>query len=244
MRQNIDEKWKTDPRRLALDKLIGRRMSDAMRVEINWLLLDYKGQPVPLKVFKYVEDWQAWVSCGLAEVIDEQVHIVGADEYAEFFAKQKTNGQKGGRPLKLVDPTETQNNPTETHSNPKNPSSSSSFSSSKKKKKEYIFSEDYERLVKKYRDRFPGTTEGPARSRFELQFKDLEKIGLLEKAIDHYGDYLDQEEWRSPKTSFANFLGTKKSGFFWEEFKERVSSAKSFNWGKVFDDPSNPKGSA
>lgn len=132
-RQNIDERWKTDPRRTALAARTSGRNADAMRVEINWLLLDYKGEPVPLKVFKYVQDWQEWVDCGLAEIVGEMVRIAGADEYSEFFDKQRVNGSKGGRPKK---PTETQINPTETHSNPNNPSFSSSFSFSKKEKKE------------------------------------------------------------------------------------------------------------
>lgn len=127
-RQNIDEKWKTDPRRTALVKRIGSRNADGMRVEVNWLLLDHKGGPVPLKEFKFIENVQDWIDCGLAEVLGEMVRIAGADAYQEFFEKQKENGKKGGRPKNPNEPTETQNNPTVTQTNPNNPSLSSSFS--------------------------------------------------------------------------------------------------------------------
>lgn len=131
-RQNIDEKWKTDPRRTALANRIGGRNADGMRVEVNWLLLAHKGQPIPLKEFKYVADWQEWVDCGLGEIVDETVRIAGADEYTEFFKKQRSNGSKGGRPKKNPEePNLTQINPSETQTNPNNPSFSFSFSKKK-----------------------------------------------------------------------------------------------------------------
>ena len=130
-RQNIDEKWKTDPRRTALANRIGGRNADGMRVEINWLILSHKGHPVPLKEFKFVEAWQDWIDCGLGEIDGDAVHMAGADEYEEFFKKQRTNGSKGGRQPK---PKKTQTNPTVTQTNPNNPSSSSSFSFSVSKK--------------------------------------------------------------------------------------------------------------
>lgn len=96
-RQNIDEKWKTDPRRTALADRIGGRAADGMRVEINWLLLDHKGQAIPVKVFQFVKDWDVWVECGLASIDGDLVNIAGADAYREFFDKQKTNASKGGK---------------------------------------------------------------------------------------------------------------------------------------------------
>lgn len=131
-RQNIDEKWKSDPRRKALAKRLGsERIADGMRVEINWLVLDHKGQPVPLKEFKFVEDWQAWIECGLAETKGQLVHIAGADRYAEFFDKQKENGKRGGRPKETQEnPVEPTTNPSETQKKPEKPSISFSSSSS------------------------------------------------------------------------------------------------------------------
>lgn len=131
MRQNIDEKWKTDPRRTALAKRIGGRAADGMRVEVNWLLLDHRGKPVPLKEFQFIDNWQDWIECGLAEVDGEFVRIAGADAYAEFFAKQKENGQRGGRPRNPKKPNVTQINPNKpklTQKKPENPSSSISSS--------------------------------------------------------------------------------------------------------------------
>jgi hypothetical protein len=132
-RQNIDEEWKTDPRRTALLKHVGPRVADGIRVELNWLILSQKGQPVPLKVFKFVEDYQTIIDCGLAEVHGESVVIAGADRYAEFFDKQKENGQKGGRP-KVTQKNPKKPKPSQT--NPNNPSSSFSSSSSFSKKEE------------------------------------------------------------------------------------------------------------
>lgn len=142
-RQNIDEDWKTDPRRRALIKKLGsERLADGARVELNWLILDHRGMPVPLKKFKFVEDYEALIECGLATLIDDNVEIAGADRYSEWFDKQAKNGSKGGRPSKTQNnpdkPNETQNNPTKPkitqgfqnghYENPKKPSSSSSSS--------------------------------------------------------------------------------------------------------------------
>jgi hypothetical protein len=130
MRQNIDEEWKTDPRRKELVKRLGRdRLADGMRVEINWLVLDYKGQPIPMKVFKFVEDFQVWIDCGLGELVDngDAVRILGADRYKEFFEKQAANGQKGGRPKGSG---KNPKKPKKTQTKPENPSSSFSSSGS------------------------------------------------------------------------------------------------------------------
>jgi len=143
-RQNIDEEWKTDPRRDQLiDRLKDSRLADGARVALNWLILDHKGKPVPLKKFKFLKDYDVYIECGLAEVDGDVVKIAGADRYSEFFEKQYSNGSKGGRPKKprktkktQINPTEpngTQNNPNEnleTQTNPENPSISFSSSSS------------------------------------------------------------------------------------------------------------------
>jgi hypothetical protein len=124
LRQNIDEKWKTDPRRTALAKRIGARGADGMLVEITWLVLSHKGMPIPLKEFRYIENYLDWIDCGLAEVREEMVHVAGADRYREFFDKQVDNGRKGGRPK------QTQRKPRKPKHKPEKPSSSISSSSS------------------------------------------------------------------------------------------------------------------
>jgi hypothetical protein len=136
-RQNIDEEWKTDPRRGLLAKRLGNpRLADGMRVEVNWMILDHKGSPIPLKKFQFVENFQDWLDSGLGKVLGDLVHIAGADRYKEFFDKQKENGLKGGRPPK---PKETQNNPglpKGSQTKPENPSFSisSSISISKERR--------------------------------------------------------------------------------------------------------------
>ena len=91
-RQNIDEKWKTDPRKKALAKKLGsERLADGLRVELNWLVLDHKGKPIPLKEFQFIENWDLVIECGLATIDGELVKIAGADRYDEFFEKQKEN---------------------------------------------------------------------------------------------------------------------------------------------------------
>ena len=89
-----------------------------------------------------------------------------------------------------------------------------------KRTKEYSALDSiFDQLSKKYRELFPGTTIGSgARQRFNDQFKDVETQDQLETAIGHYRKALDFQDWRQPKTTFANFLGTKRSGFFWREF--------------------------
>lgn len=127
MRMNIDEKWKTDPRRTALVKRIGSRNADGMLVEIAWLLLAHKGEPVPLKEFQYIENYQDWIDCGLGKVVGEVVRVTGADEYSAFFDKQRANSAMGGQAMKAK---AAQRSPKKPRGSPKSPSSSSSYSPS------------------------------------------------------------------------------------------------------------------
>lgn len=88
----------------------------------------------------------------------------------------------------------------------------------KREEKEYIHASAFDRLSKKYLELFKGTVVGPALERFKTQMTDLTKIAELELAMDNYRKVLDANEWRQPKTTFAIFLGTKTSGFFWRDF--------------------------
>lgn len=216
-RQNIDEEWKTDPRRKLLVKKLGsERLADGMRVEINWLILDHKGRPIPLKKFKFVEDYEAWIDCGLAEIKGEMVEIAGANRYGEWFEKQKENGLKGGRPKKNPEePNETQNNPNEPNEekdNPKNPSYS--FSSSKELRKN-TYSQKFEEIWDRYPNR--GLQKSNAFKRFEKQITSEAKHNDLSLSVANYNRLLKIETWRSPK-QFDSFLGTERSGYFWEQF--------------------------
>jgi hypothetical protein len=96
-------------------------------------------------------------------------------------------------------------------------------SKNKRKNKEYIkrdFPEsEFDRLAEKYRKTFPGTTAGPkAKDRFFDQIKSPADIQDLEASMANYRVVLDGQDWRSPKTTFANFLGTESSGYYWREF--------------------------
>lgn len=77
-------------------------------------------------------------------------------------------------------------------------------------------------LVAKYKKNFPGTDTGPfAKVRLAQQAKSADDLQLVMIAIDHYREYLNTESWRKPKTSFSNFLGTEKSGYFWRDYVTR-----------------------
>ena len=223
-RQNIDEEWKTDPRRDALiERLKDSRLADGARVQLNWLILDHKGHPVPLKKFKFVRDHEVYIECGLAEIDGDLVRIAGADRYEEFFDKQRANSAKGGEAMKAKaqkSPKKPTGSPEKPKHSPKSPSSSFSFSSSisEEKNNTYAFFDQFERLAKKYRETFKGTTTGPALPRFRSQVTNLTTVAEIDLAMGHYRKLLDANEWRQPKQSFATFLGTEHSGFFWREY--------------------------
>jgi DNA-binding transcriptional regulator YhcF (GntR family) len=88
-------------------------------------------------------------------------------------------------------------------------------------KNNQFLSFEFERLAKKYRTSFKGTTTGPnALKSFNVQIKTPEDVQILEVAINHYRALLDHEDWRKPKSTFATFLGSKSKGFFWRDFIE------------------------
>lgn len=95
-----------------------------------------------------------------------------------------------------------------------------------KKKNKNIYPDflltEFRRLAKKYTETFPNTTIGAgAEERFKSQINGHVDAALLETAMDHYRLYLDANDWRTPKTEFATFLGTSRSSFFWRGFIEK-----------------------
>lgn len=76
----------------------------------------------------------------------------------------------------------------------------------------------FDSLAAEYKKKFPETTTGPARSRFLEQIKTEADLADLKAAIANYRQTLDSQSWRSAKTTFANYLGTKRSGFFWRDY--------------------------
>lgn len=254
-RININEKWKTDPRRMALDRLLGDpRLSTGMLVEIHWLLWDHKGQGIPLNEFKFVRNHQEWLDCGLGIIDGEWVRISGQGEMKEFFDKQRLNAEKGssygvlgGRPRK--------NNAARdvTPKNPQKPpsfsiSSSSSFSNSslnnnntntvvtreRKIKQRKSNTEEgagganseFKKFALEYKKEFPNTTSGGnAASRFAKLSPG--DVSDLWLALANYKLMLKAEAWRHPKTSVATFLGSERSGFFWRDFIEPLKVVPS-----------------
>lgn len=60
---------------------------------------------------------------------------------------------------------------------------------------------------------------GPfALERFNEQIQSTADFESLLAAIKHYRAHLSANPWKSPKQSFASFLGTPDEGFFWRDF--------------------------
>lgn len=129
--------------------------------------------------------------------------------------------------------------PNETEANRTVPNPSDSGSSSKNTNTPIVpFQgtvpiQDWFRLAKeKYTKLFPGTKTGPkAFDRFRDQVKTEHDFAVFMDSIDHYQSSLSRPEnsWRSAKTTLANYLGTKRSGFFWRdyEFPDNVRKIQS-----------------
>lgn len=62
-----------------------------------------------------------------------------------------------------------------------------------------------------------GLNKSNAFKRYKNQIKTAEKENELCAAIENYNRLLKIQTWRSPK-QFDSFLGTERSGFFWEQF--------------------------
>lgn len=87
-----------------------------------------------------------------------------------------------------------------------------------KKERKDITDADFEILAKKYKGFFPTTGLGPAKKRFFAQITSREKLNQLSDSIDHYRTTLDVEKWKKPKQTFATYLGTETSGFYWLDY--------------------------
>jgi hypothetical protein len=101
-------------------------------------------------------------------------------------------------------------------------SSSSSFSGSGSRKKNSSAPDGFEEAFSEYKANFATAQRGgqAAHSRFRAEITSEEKLHDLHQAIRHYAAFLEHPDnsWRHAKTTFANFLGTERSGFFWREW--------------------------
>lgn len=86
--------------------------------------------------------------------------------------------------------------------------------------KEEIHIVDFDSALAEYKQ-CPGVQKGAnAEKRFKEQIKTEADWNQLVTAIRNYRAFLSapQNTWRKPKTTFATFLGSKASGFFWRDF--------------------------
>lgn len=62
-----------------------------------------------------------------------------------------------------------------------------------------------------------------AQDRFKEQIKTEHDYADLLKSIGHYIAFLSKPEndWRKPKQSFATYLGTKSTGYYWRDFIDK-----------------------
>lgn len=87
----------------------------------------------------------------------------------------------------------------------------------RRKKSLSLFSENFDSTYKKYPVRCKGSK---AEERFKDQIKTDNDLADLNNALDHYVAHLKKPDnsWRRPKQTFAAFLGTGSSGYFWRDF--------------------------
>jgi hypothetical protein len=130
----------------------------------------------------------------------------------------------------------------------KNPQNVHPYNKNKKKKKIYTnmgstndptSGYDFLLVYEKYPVRIKGEN---AEKRFHEQIKTDEDFARLSRALDNYLAFLEIESWRKPKQSFAAFLGTKASGYFWRDFinweppKKKGDSASEAFKGLIRED--------
>lgn len=85
---------------------------------------------------------------------------------------------------------------------------------------------DFEKAFKDY----PIQKKGPkAEARFKEQIKTESRFNELLVSIENYKKHLafPSNSWRVPKQTFAAYLGTKASGFFWLDWVNHVEEIKN-----------------
>ncbi len=94
-----------------------------------------------------------------------------------------------------------------------------------KSRVEYIYATDalFEGALSLFKDLIIRAKGANAEKRFKEQIISEQKYSQLCIAIKNYESHLQRNAWKKPKQSFATFLGTKSSGFFWEDFIEAES---------------------
>ncbi len=77
-----------------------------------------------------------------------------------------------------------------------------------------------------------------AETRFREQIKTEQDFINLLQSIKHYCEHLAKPEnsWRRPKQSFAAYLGTKASGFFWTDWIESDGGSSTLKSAKGMSD--------
>lgn len=166
----------------------------------------------------------------------ENAKKAGEESAKKRKEKYGTSQPPGGKGQKSAELPERQPNDIRTDSNGTEPSGSGSVSVSGSNLN--IYAQDgasapnvfplikekkpdpyKQALFNKFYEQYPVSTKGTgAEKRFHDQIKTVEDEESLQRALDHYKKHLIENTWRTPKTSFASFLGTKRSEFYWRQW--------------------------
>jgi len=80
----------------------------------------------------------------------------------------------------------------------------------------------FQKALEEYQRLFPGSTAGQqCKPRFLKHIRNEMEFADFLKSMQNYRTFLNQQEnqWRTPKTSMATFIGTDRSGLFWMDFE-------------------------
>lgn len=106
-----------------------------------------------------------------------------------------------------------------------------------------FFSDKFEKAWDEYKN-LPGVVKGPnAESTFSKQITSDLKFDELLLAITNYRQMLAQpaNQYRKPKGSFASFLGSDRTGYFWRDFIDwRLDAPLEIPIDESYFDPEVP----
>lgn len=178
---------------------------------------------------------------GLAEEKKKGIYVFGSDDQFKWLLQRQNAGKspkrQGSRPGETVDDrsiaVDNRNESVANGSNPLSLSLSPSLSlthnhstnSNKKNASEFDWISAFEDSFNLYKKSFPGKSKGPSGPKFKTQIKNEKDLALLKTCIANYKSFLDEQFDKTgfdqqPRSTFASFLGSKRSGYFWREFEE------------------------
>jgi hypothetical protein len=189
---------------------------------------------IPKKIWAEQRLNDAVIRCGLAEERGDFIFVRGSDKHFAWLRQMAEAGKIGGVESGKARREKIEENPKRNEaegSEAKRSEASSSYSSSlsssssdsrSRSKKNIQAPDGFESAFSEYKANFATAQRGgqAAHSRFRAEITSEEKLHDLHQAIRHYAAFLEHPDnsWRHAKTTFANFLGTERSGFFWREW--------------------------